>query len=229
MPMREIILDTETTGLDPSNGDRLVEVGAIEMVERVATGRRLHLYFNPQRDMPTAAEAVHGLTADFLADKPLFAEKAREVWDFLGDSPVVAHNAAFDWRFLAAEFTRCGYHLPYERMVDTLELARARFPGAKHSLDALCARFGIERGHRVLHGALIDAELLADVYVELTGGRQIGLALAVDAVARTGRTARAGGDIPGRRPRYATVPEAEAAAHGVFVAAIPQAMWLGEA
>lgn len=222
--MREIILDTETTGLDPSNGDRLVEVGAIEMVERVATGRRLHLYFNPQRDMPAAAEAVHGLTADFLADKPLFAEKAREVWDFLGDAPVVAHNAMFDWRFLAAEFARCGYQLPAERMVDTLELARARFPGAKHSLDALCAKFGIERGHRVLHGALIDAELLADVYVELTGGRQIGLGLAVDA-ARPAANARRPME---RSPRYAVVPPAELERHAVFVGAMANALWMGD-
>ncbi|QZH76181.1 MAG: DNA polymerase III subunit epsilon [Erythrobacter sp.] len=179
--MREIIFDTETTGLDPATGDRMVEIGCIEMVNRVATGATFHAYFNPERDMPVEAERVHGLSATFLADKPCFRERAAELLDFIGDSPLVAHNAQFDFGFLNAELTACGLEVvDLERMIDTLAIARRRHPGAKHSLDALCSRYGVDRSHRVLHGALLDAELLAQVYVELTGGRQIGLQLAVD-------------------------------------------------
>ena len=177
--MREIVFDTETTGLDPNTGDRLVEIGCIEMVNRMPSGRRFHAFFNPQRDIPLEAERVHGLTAAFLADKPCFREKVLELLDFLEDSPLVAHNAQFDFGFLNFELGTCGHPLvAMERMVDTLALARRRHPGAKHSLDALCVRYGVDRSHRVLHGALLDAELLAQVYVELTGGRQIGLDLA---------------------------------------------------
>ena len=179
--MREIIFDTETTGLKPEAGDRLVEIGCIEMVNRVATGRTWHCYFNPQRDMPADAERVHGLSSAFLADKPLFAAKAKEFLDFIGDSPLVAHNASFDFGFINAELAACG--LPcvgLERMIDTVALAKMRHPGAKLTLDALCTRYGIDRSHRTLHGALLDAELLAQVYVELTGGRQIGLELVAE-------------------------------------------------
>ena len=180
--MREIVFDTETTGLDPQSGDRMVEIGCIELVNRVPTGRTFHTYFNPQRPMPHAAEQVHGLSDAFLADKKCFHEYALELIDFLEDSPLVAHNAQFDFGFLNYELGLCGHpEVLLDRMIDTLMLARRRHPGAKHSLDALCVRYGVDRSHRVLHGALLDAELLAQVYVELTGGRQIGLALATDA------------------------------------------------
>ena len=177
--MREIIFDTETTGLDPRNGDRLVEIGCIEMVNRVTTGATFHCYLNPDRDMPAAAEAVHGLSAAFLSDKPRFHEKAAEFLEFIGDSMLVAHNAGFDFGFLNAELDICGMTaVCTSRMVDTVAIARIRHPGAKNSLDALCTRYGIDRSHRTKHGALLDAELLAQVYVELMGGRQIGLELA---------------------------------------------------
>ena len=179
--MREIVFDTETTGLDPNSGDRMVEIGCIELVNRVPTGRTFHAYFNPDRPMPLAAEQVHGLSDGFLADKKRFREHALELIDFLEDTPLVAHNAQFDFGFLNYELGVCGHTaVSLERMIDTIALARRRHPGAKHSLDALCTRYGIDRSHRVRHGALLDAELLAQVYVELTGGRQIGLALAAD-------------------------------------------------
>ncbi len=179
--MREIIFDTETTGLDPKSGDRLVEIGCIEMVNRVPTGNTFHAYFNPDRDMPAGAEAVHGLSAAFLSDKPRFHERVHELIEFIGDSPLVAHNAGFDFGFLNAELEMLGMEAVCRtRMVDTVALARVRHPGAKLSLDALCTRYGIDRSHRTRHGALLDAELLAQVYVELTGGRQIGLGLADD-------------------------------------------------
>lgn len=180
--MREIVFDTETTGLNPAGGDRMVEIGCVEMFNRVETGRYFHAYFNPERIMPSDAEAVHGLTTIFLSDKPLFAENADQLLEFIEDSPLVAHNASFDFGFLNFELERCGRPpVPMHRMVDTLAIARTKHPGAKHSLDALCMRFGVDRSHRVKHGALLDAQLLAQVYVELTGGRQIGLGLVADA------------------------------------------------
>ncbi|MGZ2412403.1 DNA polymerase III subunit epsilon [Sphingomonas sp. F9_3S_D5_B_2] len=179
--MREIVFDTETTGLSPAGGDRMVEIGCVEIVNRCETGRHFHAYFNPERPMPAEAEAVHGLSTIFLSDKPRFSEVAEELLAFIEDAPLVAHNATFDFGFLNHEFERCGRTgVCTSRMVDTLTLARSRHPGAKHSLDALCMRFGIDRSHRVKHGALLDAQLLAQVYVELTGGRQIGLGLVAD-------------------------------------------------
>ena len=179
--MREIIFDTETTGLDPQGGDRMVEIGCVEMVNRIPTGQAFHAYFNPERDMPMEAERVHGLSIGFLSDKPLFAARAAELLEFIGDSPLVAHNAQFDFGFLNCELAACNLpEVSLERMIDTLGIARKRHPGAKHSLDALCVRYGIDRSHREKHGALLDAELLAQVYVELTGGRQIGLELAAE-------------------------------------------------
>lgn len=181
--MREVIFDTETTGLDPRSGDRMVEIGCVEMINKVATGNTYHAYYNPERDMPAGAEAVHGLSAAFLSDKPLFADKAQELLDFLEDAPLVAHNASFDFGFLNTELSIISMEpICTSRMVDTVALARKKHPGAKLSLDALCSRYGVDRSHRVKHGALLDAELLAQVYVELTGGRQIGLELAADAV-----------------------------------------------
>jgi DNA polymerase-3 subunit epsilon len=225
--MREIVFDTETTGLDPSKGDRMVELGCIEMVNRVATGRTFHSYFNPDREMPMEAEAVHGLTQAFLADKPRFHEHADELLEFFGDSPLVAHNAGFDFGFLNAELAICGIEpLSTARMVDTLALAKRRHPGAKHSLDALCTRYGIDRSHRTRHGALLDAELLAQVYVELTGGRQIGLELAA------GESAGIAELMPAperqrafREPRPHAPSETELERHAAFLETIAAPLW----
>lgn len=220
--MREIVFDTETTGLDPADGHRLVEFAGIELVNRVATGRQLHFHCNPERRMPAEAEAVHGLSDAFLADKPLFTAMADRMLDFMGDAILVAHNAPFDMRFLNAELDRAGRpRISDARVVDTLELARKALPGAKHSLDALCLRFGIDRSLRVRHGALIDAGLLADVYVELTGGRQIGLGLEpVREAAVPGPLARTV-----RPARPFAVPADELAAHAAFVAAMKDPLW----
>ena len=225
--MREIVFDTETTGLDPENGDRMVEIGCIEMVNRVATGRVYHAYFNPERDMPMEAERVHGLSAAFLADKPLFRDCVKELLEFIGDSPLVAHNAQFDFGFLNAEMRGCGAaEVILDRMVDTLAIARRRHPGAKHSLDALCSRYGVDRSHRVKHGALLDAELLAQVYVELTGGRQIGLELAAD-VEDSGATIRAFRPRTGlyRAPRPHAASAAELARHKAFLETLKSPLW----
>src|SRR6266542_1679432 len=192
--MREIVFDTETTGLSPAGGDRMVEIGCIEIVNRIETGRNFHAYFNPGREMPGEAEAVHGLSTIFLSDKPRFADKAGELLEFIADSPLVAHNASFDFGFLNFELAQCGLEgVSMTRMVDTLTLARSKHPGAKHSLDALCVRFGIDRSHRVKHGALLDAQLLAQIYVELTGGRQIGLGLVADT--GSGSVEQSGGPV----------------------------------
>ncbi len=226
--MREIIFDTETTGLDPQGGDRLVEIGCIEMVNRVETGRTFHAYFNPERDMPAAAEAVHGLSATFLSDKPKFGERAEELLEFLGDAPLVAHNASFDFGFVNAELERIGLvPLDKARMIDTVALARVRHPGAKLSLDALCTRYGIDRSHRTLHGALLDAELLAQVYVELTGGRQIGLELAAEtmATAKVSTLVVTTRTRVRREPRPHSASEEELAAHAAFVETLKSPVW----
>ena len=223
--MREIIFDTETTGLSPAGGDRMVEIGCIEMIGRVETGRHYHCYFNPGRPMPSEAEAVHGLSDIFLSDKPDFAAKADELLEFIADSPLIAHNASFDFGFLNHELERCGRpSVCMTRMVDTLMLARSRHPGAKHSLDALCTRFGVDRSQRVKHGALLDAQLLAQVYIELTGGRQIGLGL----VAETGATPAANVNAvsrPVREPRPHSASPAEQARHRTFLAKIANPLW----
>ena len=225
--MREIIFDTETTGLNPGGGDRMVEIGCVEMFNRVETGRHYHAYFCPERDMPFEAEMVHGLTTVFLSDKPLFGEKAGELLDFLEDSPLVAHNAGFDFGFLNFELERCGRPaVCISRMRDTLQLARTRHPGAKHSLDALCMRFGIDRSQRIKHGALLDAQLLAQVYVELTGGRQIGLGLVAEAASVEVRDTDR--PVVVREPRPAR-PHAAAAGglerHRAFIAQLINPLW----
>lgn len=225
--MREIIFDTETTGLDPRSGDRMVEIGCIEMVNRVPTGRTFHAYFHPDRDMPAGAEAVHGLSIAFLSDKPRFHERAAELIEFIEDSMLVAHNAGFDFAFLNAELEACGLDpVCRSRMVDTIALAKVRHPGAKLSLDALCTRYGIDRSHRTRHGALLDAELLAQVYVELTGGRQIGLELAAEAadalVSAVVERARDRVFRPAR-PHHASL--AELAAHSAFLDTIKVPLW----
>jgi DNA polymerase III subunit epsilon len=171
--MREIVLDTETTGLDPLSGDRLVEIGCIELFNRFPTGKTFHGYFNPERDMPESALKVHGLTGDFLKDQPLFAHRVAELVDFLGDAQLIAHNAMFDLAFLNAELERAGQTVvSRDRMIDTLLIARRKHPGAANRLDDLCTRYGVDNSRRTKHGALLDAELLAEVYVELIGARQ---------------------------------------------------------
>ena len=224
--MREIVLDTETTGLDPNEGHRIVEIGAVELVNHLPTGRSFHRYLNPQRPMPREAQAVHGLGDDFLRDKPLFQAVAAEFIAFLADAPLVIHNAGFDIAFLNAEFSRLGHPaLPMTRCVNTLDLARRRFPGAQCSLDALCKRFSIDTSARTLHGALLDSELLAEVYLELLGGRQRGLGLAVSS--GHGSTGREQWTVPPRpRPLAPRLTEAERAAHAAFVAELgPGALW----
>jgi DNA polymerase III subunit epsilon len=232
--MREIIFDTETTGLDPQSGHRLVEIGCIELIDRRETGQNFHAYFHPERDMPMEAEAVHGLSIGFLSDKPKFAERAADLLAFLGDAPLIAHNAAFDFGFVNAELTRI--RLPIlspDRMRCTVQMARKLHPGAKHSLDALCVRYGIDRSHRVKHGALLDAELLAHLYIEMTGGRQIGLGLAdARAVASPQRTGAGAAPAPARpfhEPRpHAAAPE-ELARHEAFIRTLKQPLWLDSA
>lgn len=227
--LREIVLDTETTGFEPAEGDRIVEIGAVELLNHMPTGRTFHKYINPQRAMPDSAFQVHGLSDDFLRDKPLFAEVAAEFVAFIGDANLVIHNAAFDMKFINAELGWVGMPpIPWERAVDTLAIARRRFPGAQASLDALCRRFGIDNSARTLHGALLDSEILAEVYLELIGGRQPDFALSVVAEVTVG--AGTGADW---RPRPRPVPlppritEAEAAAHAAFVASLGEgALWL---
>ncbi|HEY5720761.1 MAG TPA: DNA polymerase III subunit epsilon [Allosphingosinicella sp.] len=227
--MREIVFDTETTGLSPLAGDRMVEIGCVELFNRVETGRTYHAYFNPGRSMPSGAEEVHGLSDAFLSDKPPFPDKVEELLEFLGDCPLVAHNAAFDFGFLNHELNLCGRPLIcLTRMIDTLAIARTRHPGAKHSLDALCTRFGVDRSIRVKHGALIDAQLLALCYVELTGGRQIGLSLAAEAVEEAIVAAEA--DLAPiavaiRPPRPHSPSEEELAAHAAFLSTIVDPIW----
>lgn len=232
--MREIVFDTETTGLSPKDGDRLVEIGALEMVNRVETGRSFHIYCNPEREMPSEAFAVHGLSDAFLANKPLFSEEAGNFLDFIGDSPLVAHNAQFDFGFINAELDRCGHQfIAMDRMIDTLAIARVKHPGAKHSLDALCSRYGIDRSQRVLHGALLDAQLLAQVYVELTGGRQIGLVLAEEEQAAASADLRAADARPKprrpvREPRPHAASAEERARHAAFVSQLTDPLWPAE-
>ena len=223
--MREIVFDTETTGLSFAAGDRMVEIGCVEMFNRVETGRTFHAYYHPERPMPAEAQAVHGLSDAFLSDKPLFHAGVDALLEFVGDAPLIAHNAGFDFSFLNGELGRCGRAIVHPaRMVDTLQIARTRHPGAKHSLDALCSRYGIDRSHRVLHGALLDAQLLAQVYVELQGGRQIGLGLvseapAVAIVRSVGISARV------RPPRVFSPSSAELAAHAAFLEGVKAPLW----
>ncbi|MGR3502105.1 DNA polymerase III subunit epsilon [Pseudaestuariivita sp.] len=217
--MREIVLDTETTGFDPEQGDRIVEIGAVELQGHLPTGRTYHQYINPERAMPQEAFEVHGLGDDFLRDKPKFAEIGQAFLDFVGDAKLVIHNAAFDMKFLNAELGWMkARQLPWEQAVDTLAIARKRFPGSPASLDALCRRFGIDNTARTLHGALLDSEILAEVYLELIGGRQpdFGLGSAGHGTGPTGSDAE--WRAP-KRPRAlpSRVSEEEQAAHSAFV------------
>jgi DNA polymerase-3 subunit epsilon len=216
--MREIVLDTETTGLDPLRGDRLVEIGCVEIFNRMPTGQTFHRHLNPERDIPAEAYAVHGLSREFLADKPLFAEVVEEFLEFIGDAPLVIHNASFDISFINAELDRVKQQaIARERLVDTLLLARRKHPGVSNRLDDLCSRYAIDNSRRTKHGALLDAELLAEVYIDLIGARQSQLIL--DAESRD--TAAGGfGEIPRRQrevPLAPRVSEADRAAHRDFV------------
>ncbi|SRR5690606_3596965 len=226
--MREIVVDTETTGLDPRD-HRIVEIGCLELVNHVPTGRTFHTYVNPERDMPEDARRVHGLSAEFLRDKPLFCDVAEELLEFLADDLMVIHNAPFDLGFLDAEFGRSGRPvLSRDRVVDTLEIARRKHPAASCSLDALCRRYNIDNSMRVRHGALLDAELLAEVYLELIGGRQPDLAL-TSRVQQTVHVVRQVARVPRRRPRplASRLTEEERAAHAAFVATLgDHALWL---
>lgn len=227
--MREIVLDTETTGFDPETGDRIVEIGAVELLNHLPTGRTFHVYINPERDMPAEALAVHGLTSEFLSDKPRFSEICSDFIDFISDARLIIHNAAFDMKFLNWELHRAGRpRIPFDRAIDTVAMARQKFPGAPVSLDALCRRWGIDNSNRTLHGALLDSELLAEVYLELIGGRQPDLVLVTEP-APGSRVADA--QVRPRAPRPVPLPprltEAELAAHAAFVGRLgPNAIWL---
>lgn len=232
--MREIVLDTETTGINPRDGHRIIEIGALELMHHLPTGQRLHLYINPERDIDEGAIAVHGITLDFLADKPIFADVAEEFLAFIGSDPLVIHNAGFDLAFINAELTRLDRPvLEMERSIDTLAMARKKFPGAQANLDALCRRFEIDNTHRNLHGALVDADLLASVYIELLGGRQPGLLLDADqkSKSKTPQDEAVEGphfqiDVKNIRPIRAHTPtDTELAAHAKFVASLKNPIW----
>ena len=225
--VREIILDTETTGLDPATGDRIVEIGAVELLNHLPTGNTFHVYINPERDMPKEAEAVHGLSSVFLRDKPVFAAIAQDFLDFLGDSVLIIHNASFDMAFINAElgFLRLP-SIPPERVIDTLHIARQKHPGAANSLDALCRRYGVDNSKRTKHGALLDSELLAEVYLELIGGRQTALVLEATVTKKVSTVVAA--QIAQQRPvpLPPRLTDDERAAHAAFVASLgDHALW----
>ena len=238
--MREIALDTETTGISPRDGHRIIEIGALELMHHLPTGRKLHLYINPEREIDDGAVAVHGITSDFLADKPVFADIVDEFLGFVGDDPMVIHNASFDMGFLNAELKRLDRPvLPMTQSIDTLIMARKKFPGAQANLDALCRRFGIDNSHRDLHGALVDADLLAAVYIELLGGRQPGLSLDSDNQTQAGDQGASNSiysdpsfhlDAKKLRPIRAHAPTAEELkAHAKFLKELKNPIWQNDA
>ncbi|MBF0166243.1 MAG: DNA polymerase III subunit epsilon [Alphaproteobacteria bacterium] len=227
--MREIVFDTETTGLDPNSGHRIVEIGCVELVNHLPTGNHFHRYLNPERDVPDEVVRVHGLTRDFLANHPTFAEVVADFLDFMGQDAIVAHNAGFDMGFLNHELGRLGFPpLPMSRVTDTVQLARRKFPGASASLDALCRRFDIDLTVRDKHGALVDAELLAEVYLELIGGRQPGLELMGQKSPGNGMGCEQGGTlaVQVRPPRAHAPSPTELEAHNAAIAKIKNALWL---
>lgn len=225
--MREIVLDTETTGFDPETGDRIVEIGAVELMGHMATGRTYHQYINPERSMPEEAFQVHGLGDDFLRNKPKFAEIGQSFLNFIGDAKLVIHNAAFDIKFLNAELKWMGLPLiQWEQTIDTLEIARKKFPGSPASLDALCRRFSIDNSSRTLHGALLDSEILAEVYLELIGGRQPDFGLSVRSHGSGDSGEAAWTPKPRPKPLPTRLTAEEAAAHAEFVAKLgDDAVW----
>jgi DNA polymerase-3 subunit epsilon len=225
--MREIVLDTETTGLDPYQGHRLIEIGCIELVNRIPSGQTFHRYINPERDIPAEALAVHGISVEFLKDKPCFAEIVEDLMEFVGDAPLVAHNASFDLAFLNAELERAKCQpIGRERLIDTLLLARRKFPGGPNRLDDLCARFGIDNSRRTVHGALLDAEILAEVYLDLIEARQAQLGLAATVV--TAAISALSGTIARERPQplRPRITDAERALHRAFIMTLgASAIW----
>jgi DNA polymerase-3 subunit epsilon len=228
--MREFVFDTETTGLNPQTGDRVVEIGCVELMNHIPSGEKYHMYFNPERSMPAEAALVHGLEDSFLADKPLFANECDGLIDFLGDAVLIAHNASFDMGFLNAELVRAGRPpISDNRVIDTLTLARRRHPGSPASLDALCARYQINTSRREVHGGLLDAELLAEVYIELIGGRQATLVLGSEPTVPTVSPARHA-PVIATRPvaRVFTLAADELAAHADAMKTLgPKSIWAG--
>jgi len=226
--MREIALDTETTGFDPETGDRMVEIACVEMMNHQSTGRHFHKYINPEREVPEEARRVHGLTWERLKPEPLFSQIADEFLEFVGDDPMVIHNAAFDMKFINFELKKCGRKpLPYSQAIDTLQIARDRFPGARATLDALCQRFNIDNSHRELHGALLDTELLAEVYLELCGGREPGFAL--DSVSNKEESEFHETHVlerTFREPRHHAPTAEETKAFQEFIANLKEPIWL---
>jgi DNA polymerase-3 subunit epsilon len=224
---REIVLDTETTGLSPADGDRLVEIGCVELINHIPSGRHYHVYINPQRSMPEEAFRVHGLSEEFLSDKPLFAAVAGEFLDFIGDAKLIIHNAAFDIGFLNAELKKAGRPILANEVIDTVMVARAKHPGSRVSLDALCKLYGIDNSRRTLHGALLDSEILAEVYLELIGGKQVSLALIAENRVSGADAIAARADVAPRPvPLVRKISEAERAAHAAMVAKLgPDSLW----
>lgn len=228
--MREIVLDTETTGFDPESGDRIVEIGAVELMGHMATGRTYHQYINPERGMPQEAFEVHGLGDEFLSDKPKFAQVGQAFLDFIGDSKLIIHNAAFDIKFLNAELKWMNLpQIPWEQAIDTLAIARKRFPGSPASLDALCRRFNIDNTSRTLHGALLDSEILAEVYLELIGGRQPDFGLSTQSQGTSSETQVQWKPKPRENPLPSRLKEAEAAAHTEFISKLGDDVLWGKA
>lgn len=221
--MREIVLDTETTGMDPAQGDRLVEIGCVELINGLPTGKTYHVYINPERDIPAEATAVHGITNDFVKDKPTFGEVVGEFFDFIANDMLVIHNAAFDVKFINAEFKMFGFpSLDRRRVLDTLTMAREKFPGSPANLDALCRRFGIDNSSRTFHGALLDAQLLGEVYLELNGGRQGGFDI-VNVQASLSSSIDV--ERPYREPRVFTPSADETAAHEALLEKLKNPLW----
>lgn len=220
---REIVLDTETTGMNPDTGDKIVEIGCLELINHIPTGKTLQLYINPEREVPAEATAVHGITNEFLKDKPVFSQIYTEVLDFIGAAKLVIHNAEFDMKFLNAELRNVGHPaLKWDRVIDTVTMARKKYPGSPANLDALCRRFGIDNSERSFHGALLDSELLAEVYLELLGGRQHGLGISAG---EANAQISAKIDRPFREPRVYTASAAELAAHEELVEKLADPLW----
>ncbi|MCB1651672.1 MAG: DNA polymerase III subunit epsilon [Alphaproteobacteria bacterium] len=226
--MKEIVLDTETTGMDPNDGHRIIEIGCVELDNHIPTGRHLQLYINPERDIPADATAVHGITNEFVADKPVFSQVYSEFMDFIGEASLVIHNAEFDMKFINWELKQVGHAaVPWSRIVDTLGMARKKFPGSPANLDALCRRFGIDNTQRTYHGALLDSELLAEVYLELLGGRQHGLGLAAERVQSSANEAQAATRVERvfREPRSYEPSAEEQAAHEALLEKLKDPLW----
>ena len=227
--MREIVLDTETTGLSPDNGDRIVEIGCVELINHVPTSNTYQVYLNPEKDMDPGAEKVHGLTNEFLLDKPKFIEIADSFLDFIGDSNLIAHNADFDINFLNSELVRAKKDkINNDRIIDTLKIARSKFPGARNSLDALCKRFFVDNSNRSLHGALLDSELLAEVYLELVGGKEPDLELSTNTIKKDNNSQNKTSNISARKNKLKSrITNIDEKNHRDFLASLPkESLWL---